>query len=67
MDSSVAYVSTIQIRIARVMKADSNVASSINTLAMAGLRIAVGCLFLVFAQYKVFGTQFTEVWIALVL
>jgi thiosulfate dehydrogenase (quinone) large subunit len=41
------------------MKADSNIASSRNTLALAGLRIAVGCLFLVFAQYKVFGTQFT--------
>jgi len=30
-----------------------------NTFALAGLRIAVGCLFLIFAQYKVFGTQFT--------
>ena len=30
-----------------------------NTLALASLRIAVGCLFLIFAQYKVFGTQFT--------
>lgn len=30
-----------------------------NALALAGLRIAVGCLFLIFAQYKVFGTQFT--------
>ena len=30
-----------------------------NTLALAGLRIAVGSLFLIFAQYKVFGTQFT--------
>lgn len=30
-----------------------------NTLALAGLRIAVGCLFLIFGQYKVFGTQFT--------
>ena len=30
-----------------------------NTLALAGLRIAVGCLFLIFAQYKVFGSQFT--------
>src|SRR5690242_7021314 len=27
--------------------------------ALAGLRIAVGILFLIFAQYKVFGTQFT--------
>ena len=30
-----------------------------NTFALVGLRIAVGCLFLIFAQYKVFGTQFT--------
>jgi thiosulfate dehydrogenase [quinone] large subunit len=30
-----------------------------NDLALAGLRIAVGVLFLIFAQYKVFGTQFT--------
>ncbi len=30
-----------------------------NSLAIAGLRIAVGCLFLIFAQYKVLGTQFT--------
>lgn len=30
-----------------------------NVLALAGLRIVVGCLFLIFAQYKVFGTQFT--------
>src|SRR5215469_10297805 len=28
-------------------------------LALAGLRVAVGLLFLIFAQYKVFGTQFT--------
>jgi uncharacterized membrane protein YphA (DoxX/SURF4 family) len=39
-----------------------------NTLAIAVLRIAVGCLFLIFGQYKVFGTQFTlhggfEFWI----
>ena len=39
-----------------------------NILAIAGLRIAVGCLFLIFGQYKVFGTQFTlhggfEFWI----
>lgn len=31
-----------------------------NAFALAGLRIAVGCLFLIFAQYKVFGTQFTR-------
>jgi len=30
-----------------------------NSIAIAGLRIAVGCLFLIFAQYKVFGSQFT--------
>lgn len=30
-----------------------------NTKALAGLRVCVGVLFLIFAQYKVFGTQFT--------
>jgi uncharacterized membrane protein YphA (DoxX/SURF4 family) len=30
-----------------------------NARAMAFLRISVGTLFLIFAQYKVFGTQFT--------
>lgn len=30
-----------------------------NTLALALLRIAVGCLFLIFGEYKTFGTQFT--------
>ena len=30
-----------------------------NASALAGLRIAVGVLFLLFGQYKVFGTQFT--------
>lgn len=30
-----------------------------NAIALAGLRVAVGCLFLIFAQYKVFGTKFT--------
>jgi len=39
-----------------------------NALVIAGLRIAVGALFLIFGQYKVFGTQFTlhggfEFWI----
>lgn len=34
-------------------------ARSKNDLALAGLRLAVGVLFLIFAQYKVFGTQFT--------
>src|SRR5438309_6147401 len=28
--------------------------------ALAGLRIAVGVVFLIFAEYKVFGTQFTR-------
>jgi thiosulfate dehydrogenase (quinone) large subunit len=30
-----------------------------SAVAFSGLRIAVGILFLIFAQYKVFGTQFT--------
>ena len=30
-----------------------------NSVALAALRLAVGCLFLIFAQYKVFGSQFT--------
>lgn len=30
-----------------------------NTVALAGLRIAVGVLFVMFGQYKVFGAQFT--------
>jgi thiosulfate dehydrogenase [quinone] large subunit len=30
-----------------------------STKALAGLRIAVGILFLIFGEYKVFGTQFT--------
>ena len=33
--------------------------SDVNARALAGLRIAVGCLFLIFGEYKVFGTQFT--------
>lgn len=40
------------------MRWPKNVADR-NAFALAGLRIAVGCLFLIFAQYKVFGTQFT--------
>jgi len=31
-----------------------------NARALAGLRIAVGVLFLIFAEYKVFGAQFTR-------
>ena len=27
--------------------------------SLAGLRISIGCIFLIFAEYKVFGTQFT--------
>ena len=30
-----------------------------STKALTGLRIAVGILFLIFGEYKVFGTQFT--------
>jgi thiosulfate dehydrogenase [quinone] large subunit len=33
--------------------------SNRNARALAGLRIAVGLLFLIFGQYKVFGAQFT--------
>jgi uncharacterized membrane protein YphA (DoxX/SURF4 family) len=33
--------------------------SSRNDVALAGLRIAVGVLFLIFGEYKVFGSQFT--------
>jgi thiosulfate dehydrogenase [quinone] large subunit len=40
------------------MLPESDIANR-NTFALAGLRMAVGCLFLIFAQYKVFGTQFT--------
>ncbi len=35
-------------------------AANRNTFALAGLRITVGCLFLILAQYKVLGTQFTR-------
>ena len=43
-----------------------------NSQGMAGLRVAVGLLFLIFAQYKVFGTEFTlhggfQYWINLFL
>jgi hypothetical protein len=43
-----------------------------NSQGMAGLRIAVGLLILIFAQYKVFGTEFTlhggfQYWINLFL
>jgi hypothetical protein len=31
-----------------------------NTRALSGLRIAVGILFLIFGEYKVFGTTFTS-------
>lgn len=31
-----------------------------STRALTGLRIAIGILFLIFAEYKVFGTQFTR-------
>jgi thiosulfate dehydrogenase (quinone) large subunit len=43
-----------------------------NSQALAALRIAIGVLFLIFAQYKVFGTEFTlgggfQYWINLFL
>lgn len=34
-------------------------AANRNAQALAGLRMAVGALFLIFGEYKVFGTQFT--------
>jgi uncharacterized membrane protein YphA (DoxX/SURF4 family) len=34
-------------------------ATDLNSRALAALRIAVGILFLIFGEYKVFGTQFT--------
>ena len=37
----------------------ANTAAQRNAFALAGLRIAVGCFFLIFGEYKVFGTQFT--------
>ncbi len=50
------------------LTANSPTRGCANDRALAGLRIAVGCLFLIFAEYKVFGTQFTlhggfEYWI----
>ncbi len=38
---------------------DSSIAPDANARALAFLRIAVGFFFLVFGEYKVFGTQFT--------
>jgi uncharacterized membrane protein YphA (DoxX/SURF4 family) len=43
----------------RTTMSSSDTAAERNSLALAGLRFAVGCLFLIFGQYKVFGTQFT--------
>lgn len=43
----------------RSAAARSEGASLANARALAGLRIAIGCLFLIFGQYKVFGSQFT--------
>jgi uncharacterized membrane protein YphA (DoxX/SURF4 family) len=37
----------------------ANAGADRNTVVLAVLRIAVGVLFLIFGQYKVFGTQFT--------
>jgi uncharacterized membrane protein YphA (DoxX/SURF4 family) len=42
-----------------IMRFRSGGTADRNALALARLRIAVGCLFLIFGQYKVFGTQFT--------
>lgn len=44
---------------ARSANAQQPAADDENTKALAYLRIAVGFLFLIFGQYKVFGTQFT--------
>ncbi|MBV9888885.1 MAG: DoxX family membrane protein [Acidobacteria bacterium] len=38
---------------------DSSIALDANARALAFLRIAVGFFFLIFGEYKVFGTQFT--------
>lgn len=38
---------------------DPTAADRRNSKVFAGLRIAVGCLFLIFAEYKVVGTKFT--------
>lgn len=47
---------------------DRGWAADRNAVALAGLRIAVGALFLIFGEYKVFGTQFVyhggfQIWI----
>ncbi len=34
--------------------------STTSARSLTALRIAVGCIFLIFAEYKVFGTQFTR-------
>jgi thiosulfate dehydrogenase (quinone) large subunit len=38
----------------------NSVSNDKNAVALAGLRIAVGIFFLIFGEYKVFGTQFTN-------
>jgi thiosulfate dehydrogenase (quinone) large subunit len=48
--------------------ASERTAAHRNALALSGLRVSVGLLFLLFGEYKVFGTQFTlhggfQVWI----
>jgi hypothetical protein len=40
-------------------KGGTNAEGDRNAVVLAALRIAVGPLFLIFGQYKVFGTQFT--------
>lgn len=44
---------------AQPREADSRIPGATNAVVLAGLRIAVGLLFLLFGEYKVFGTQFT--------
>src|ERR1700727_3450386 len=57
---------------AKMLKKSLTLRRRTNSQALAALRIAVGVLFLIFAQYKVFGTEFTlgggfQYWINLFL
>src|SRR5229473_1539424 len=38
---------------------EQSLSTDLNSRALAALRIGVGVLFLIFGEYKVFGTQFT--------
>lgn len=42
------------------MRISTSLAPVTSARSLAALRIAVGCLFLIFAEYKVFGSQFTR-------